>query len=185
MSWAWPSYRLSPLSHFITYRKLFFIMKISSHLRHIAFIFFVSCMDISLIENVFFIGMFFILTNSSSIRSQKQVLFFGQKLVSKFPRAACTFHTPSCSRVWGRDVYSSRGLVGEGRRWGRRGRCLPGPACITVGAGGCTCGRSDGRAPCYHSPEASWGMVWDTKHLFSTMPLQPHPWMWGSCVTIS
>ena len=111
MSWAWPSYRLSPLSHFITYRKLFFIMKISSHLRHITFIFFVSCMDISLIENVFFIGMFFIFTNSSSIRSRKQVLFFGQKLVSKVPRAACTFHTPSCSMVWGRDVYSSRGLV--------------------------------------------------------------------------
>lgn len=174
MSWAWPCYRLSPLSHFIIYRKLFFITKISSHLRHITFNFFMSLVDISLIESVFFIRMLFILTNSNGIRSRKQVLFFGQKLVSKFPRAACTFHTPSCSMVWGRGVYSSRGLVRRREKVEAEGEVLPRP-CLYHCWGG----------TCYESPEAAWGRVWDTKHLFTTMPLQPHPWMWGSCVTIS
>lgn len=183
MSWAWPCYRLSPLSHFITYRKLFFITKIPFHLRHITFNFFVSLVVISLIESVFFVRMLFTLTNSNSIRSRKQVLFFGQKLVSKFPRAACTFHTPLCSMVWGRGVYSSRGLVRRREKVGAEGEVLP-RSCLYRCWGG-TCGRSDGRAPCYESPEAAWGMVWDTKHLFTTMPLQPHPWTWGSCVTIS
>lgn len=67
------------------------------------------------------LGMFFILTNSNTIRSQKQVFSFGQKLVSKFPRAACTFHTPLCSMVWGRDVYSSRGLVRRREKMGEEG----------------------------------------------------------------